>query len=195
MTPDHLDRHGSFEGYLAAKARLLEQQQPDDTAVLNFDDPAVRGLAERTRARVLPFRTLGPLEHGAFWEAGCVVLAEPGGARERFSLSALRLPGVHNRENAVAALAAVVAAGAPGAPRDHRVRQLRRACRTACRRSRALGRRRVGQRLEGDQPRRGAALAALLRDAARVDRRAAATRVSTSASSPKRRRAACAPPS
>ncbi len=113
VTPDHLDRHGSFEGYLAAKARLLEQQQPEDVAVLNFDDPAVRGLAERTRARVVPFRTLGPLEHGAFWEAGCVVLAEPGGARERFSLSALRLAGLHNRENAVAALAAVVAAGAP----------------------------------------------------------------------------------
>jgi UDP-N-acetylmuramoylalanine--D-glutamate ligase len=113
VTPDHLDRHGSFEGYLAAKARLLEQQEPGDTAVLNFDDPAVRGLASRTRARVLPFRTRGPLEHGAFWEAGCVVFAEPDGARERFSLSALRLPGVHNRENAVAALAAVVAAGAP----------------------------------------------------------------------------------
>ena len=113
VTPDHLDRHGSFEGYLAAKARLLAQQRADDTAVLNFDDPAVRGLAEQTRARVLPFRTLGPLEHGAFYEAGCVVLAEPGGARERFSLSALRLPGVHNRENAVAALAAAVAAGAP----------------------------------------------------------------------------------
>ena len=112
VTPDHLDRHGSFEGYLATKARLLVQQRPDDTAVLNFDDPAVRGLAEHTRARVLPFRTQGSLEHGAFYEAGCVVLAEPGGARERLSLSALRLPGVHNRENAVAALAAAVAAGA-----------------------------------------------------------------------------------
>ena len=112
VTPDHLDRHGSFEGYLAAKARLLEQQRSEDTAVLNFDDPAVRGLAEHTRARVLPFRTLGPLEHGAFYEDGCVVLAGPAGARERFSLSALQLPGVHNRENAVAALAAAVAAGA-----------------------------------------------------------------------------------
>ncbi len=113
VTPDHLDRHGSFEGYLAAKARLIEQQRPEDTAVLNFDDPAVRGLAERTRARVLPFRTLAPVEAGAYWEAGCVVLCEPGRERERFSLSALRLPGVHNRENAVAALAAAVAAGAP----------------------------------------------------------------------------------
>jgi len=111
-TPDHLDRHGSFEGYLAAKARLLAQQGPADTAVLNFDDRAVRGLAEHTRARVVPFRTQGRLEHGAFYEAGCAVLAEPGGARERYSLSGLRLPGLHNRENAVAALAAVVAAGA-----------------------------------------------------------------------------------
>jgi UDP-N-acetylmuramoylalanine--D-glutamate ligase len=112
-TPDHLDRHGSFEGYLATKARLIAQQGPEDTAVLNFDDPAVRGLAEHTHARVVPFRTQGKLEHGAFYEAGCIVLAEPGGARERYSLSALRLPGVHNRENAVAALAAATAAGAP----------------------------------------------------------------------------------
>jgi UDP-N-acetylmuramoylalanine--D-glutamate ligase len=112
VTPDHLDRHGSFEGYLAAKAKLLAQQGPEDTAVLNFDDAAVRGLASRTRARVVPFRTQGPLEHGAFYEAGCIVLAEPDGARERYSLSGLRLAGVHNRENAVAALAAAVAAGA-----------------------------------------------------------------------------------
>jgi len=115
VTPDHLDRHGSFEGYLAAKARLLEQQEPSDSAVLNFDDPAVRGLAQRTRARVVPFRTSGPLEHGAWWEAGSVVLAPAGGARERHSLAALKLAGVHNRENAVAALAAVAAAGVPAA--------------------------------------------------------------------------------
>jgi UDP-N-acetylmuramoylalanine--D-glutamate ligase len=113
VTPDHLDRHGSFEGYLAAKAKLLARQEAGDTAVLNFDDPAVRGLAAGTRARVLPFRTQGPLEHGAWFESGCIVLAEPGGARERFSLSGLRLAGLHNRENAVAALAAAVAAGAP----------------------------------------------------------------------------------
>ena len=112
VTPDHLDRHGSFEAYLAAKARLLAQQGPSDTAVLNFDDPAVRGLAELTRARVLPFRTQGSLEHGVFYDAGCAVLAEPGGARERLSLAGLRLPGLHNRENAIAALAAVAAAGA-----------------------------------------------------------------------------------
>ncbi len=112
VTPDHLDRHGSFENYLAAKARLLAQQGPDDTAVLNFDDPAVRGLAEHTRARVVPFRTQGSLEHGAYFDAGCAVLAEPDGTRERYPLSALQLRGVHNRENAIAALAAVAAAGA-----------------------------------------------------------------------------------
>jgi UDP-N-acetylmuramoylalanine--D-glutamate ligase len=113
VTPDHLDRHGSFEGYLAAKARLLAQQEPADTAVLNFDDPAVRGLAEHTRARVLPFRTQGPLAHGAWLEQDAVVLAGPDGGRERHPLAALRLAGVHNRENAVAALAAASAAGAP----------------------------------------------------------------------------------
>ncbi len=46
ITPDHLDRHYTFERYSAAKARLFENQQPGDFAVLNADDPATRGLAE-----------------------------------------------------------------------------------------------------------------------------------------------------
>jgi UDP-N-acetylmuramoylalanine--D-glutamate ligase len=113
VTPDHLDRHGSFEGYLAAKARLLARQGPADTAVLNFDDPAVRGLAGQTRARVTPFRTQGSLEQGVFYQDGHAVFAGPGGARERLPLAGLLLPGLHNRENAIAALAAVAAAGVP----------------------------------------------------------------------------------
>jgi UDP-N-acetylmuramoylalanine--D-glutamate ligase len=112
VTPDHLDRHGSFEGYLAAKARLLAQQEPSDSAVLSHDDPAVRGLASRTRARVVPFSTQGRLEHGAWYEAGDAVFAEPNRERERVSLAGLRLAGLHNRENAVAALAAAREAGA-----------------------------------------------------------------------------------
>jgi UDP-N-acetylmuramoylalanine--D-glutamate ligase len=112
VTPDHLDRHGSFSAYLEAKARLLDRQQPDDAAVLNFDDPALCGLAARARGRVLPFRTAGPLESGAWLEAGECVLRLAGGAPLRIALNALRLEGAHNLENAVAALAAVAAFGA-----------------------------------------------------------------------------------
>jgi UDP-N-acetylmuramoylalanine--D-glutamate ligase len=112
VTPDHLDRHGSFEAYRDCKLRLLAHQQDDDTAVLNFDDPVVRSFADAARGRVVAFRTGGPLEHGAWLDGACVRLrAEDGGIRT-VSLEGLRLPGAHNRENVVAALAAVWAAGA-----------------------------------------------------------------------------------
>ena len=52
VTPDHLDRHGSFESYLAAKARLVRFQDRGDWAVLNGLDPICRGLADQTSARV-----------------------------------------------------------------------------------------------------------------------------------------------
>ena len=112
LSPDHLDRHGSFESYRAAKATILRQQEPEDVAVLNFDDPEVQSLAETATARVLPFRTEGPLEHGAWLDAGCVLLREPGGDVTRVALDGMPLSGGHNRENTVAALATAWAAGA-----------------------------------------------------------------------------------
>jgi UDP-N-acetylmuramoylalanine--D-glutamate ligase len=112
LTPDHLDRHGSFEAYRNAKARILARQEADDVAVLNFDDPAVRDLADSCRARVLAFRTAGALSHGAWLDGSCIVIRNGDGPAVRLPLDGLRLSGLHNRENAVAALAATAAAGA-----------------------------------------------------------------------------------
>jgi UDP-N-acetylmuramoylalanine--D-glutamate ligase len=112
VTPDHLDRHGSIEAYAATKERLLRHQEPSDAAVLCFDDPIVRAMAKRTRARVVPFSTRGPLERGACLDAGAALLLEPGRPPLRVPLSDLRLEGIHNRENALAALAAAWAFGA-----------------------------------------------------------------------------------
>src|SRR5215472_6045336 len=49
ITPDHLDRHRTFQAYVDAKARIFENQQADDLAVLNMDDPTCHTLGERTR--------------------------------------------------------------------------------------------------------------------------------------------------
>jgi UDP-N-acetylmuramoylalanine--D-glutamate ligase len=113
VTPDHLDRHGSLAAYAAAKARMLACQEPSDAAVLSADDPIVAAMAARTRARVVPFSTRGPLARGACLDAaGAAWLREPGSPAQRIPLDAPRLAGVHNRENALAALAAVWAFGA-----------------------------------------------------------------------------------
>ena len=113
ITPDHLDRHGSFDAYREAKARVFSNQQEDDVAVLSFDDDAVRALAARCHGRVVPFRTQGPLESGVWLDAGALLYrSESGAALQRFALDGLRLAGRHNLENVVAAFAAAVACGA-----------------------------------------------------------------------------------
>ena len=110
VTPDHLDRHGSFEAYAAAKARLLANQRASDTAVLNFDDPVAHDLANGCEAAVLGFRREGPLERGAWLDAGAVVLRSGAAPPQRLALAAA--PVSLHRENVMAAICAAAAAGA-----------------------------------------------------------------------------------
>ncbi len=64
VTPDHLDRHHTFEAYAAAKGKLFERLTSADTAVLNFDDPTCRSYAELSAAEVLWFSTRSRVPHG-----------------------------------------------------------------------------------------------------------------------------------
>jgi UDP-N-acetylmuramoylalanine--D-glutamate ligase len=112
ITPDHLDRHGSFAAYASAKAQIVARQEARDVAVLNFDDPRVRALATETKARVIPYRCSGPAPGGAWIDTGAVVLSDASGSETRVSLDGMRLAGIHNLENAVAALTVVTAVGA-----------------------------------------------------------------------------------
>ena len=124
-TPDHLDRHGSFEGYLAAKARLLAQQGPGDTAVLNFDDPAVRGLADHTRARVRALPDAGQTRARRLLR-GRLRRARRAGRRARALLALGAAPAgpAQPRERRRRAGRGDRRRSA-GAPRDRRLRQLR----------------------------------------------------------------------
>ena len=59
VTPDHLDRHHTFEIYASAKGRLFDTQTTGDSAVLNYDDPTCRAFASRARARIVWRRAVG----------------------------------------------------------------------------------------------------------------------------------------
>src|SRR5213593_4164802 len=83
VTPDHLDRHGDFAAYVAAKARIFLNQTPADCAVLNADDAAAAGLAARTRAQVLWFSRRRVLEHGVFVSPDGWVAAQLNGHVEQ----------------------------------------------------------------------------------------------------------------
>lgn len=109
VTPDHLDRHATFERYAAAKARLFAFQQAEDHAVLNYADPVTAGFAAATRARCHWFQTAGPLPAG-FWLDNGILVADGAGW---MPAAEIPLRGTHNIENVLAAGCAAHLAGVP----------------------------------------------------------------------------------
>ena len=108
VTPDHLDRHGTFENYASAKARLFETQDASDYAVLNLEDQVCRSFAARTKAEVCWFSTSQPLPHGVwmrndqiFWNKQLLL-----------HRNNIKLRGLHNVENVMAAALIALLAGA-----------------------------------------------------------------------------------
>jgi UDP-N-acetylmuramoylalanine--D-glutamate ligase len=104
ITPDHLDRHESFEDYARLKRRIFENQRPGDFAVTNADDPASRSFA--TVARRAAFSRRERVPGGAWIEGGSLVSEVAGPRRVVLAEKDLALPGAHNAENALAALVA-----------------------------------------------------------------------------------------
>ncbi|MGH2541365.1 MAG: UDP-N-acetylmuramoyl-L-alanine--D-glutamate ligase, partial [Ardenticatenaceae bacterium] len=114
LRPNHLDRHPSYEAYKAAKATILRYQSADDVAVLNWDDPEVRALADLTEARVRWFSRVELLGEGTYVEEGWVVVRHGGEYERILPVEELALPGQHNLENALAAISVATATGIRG---------------------------------------------------------------------------------
>jgi UDP-N-acetylmuramoylalanine--D-glutamate ligase len=108
VTQDHLDRYHTIEEYAEAKARVFMNQTEDDVLVLNFDDPVVRAMANRTRARVVPFSRVERIDGGVYLDGDAIVYRGERICR----VGEMKITGVHNVENAMAASALALAAGA-----------------------------------------------------------------------------------
>jgi UDP-N-acetylmuramoylalanine--D-glutamate ligase len=125
VTPDHLDRHGTFEAYVDAKARIFENQQASDFAVLNADDPTCVAMASRTKAQLFWFSRQKEVRQGAWVRDGAIIFRDARkdvrpapssgadsifiGPSERQTLmlvSEIPLKGAHNLENVLAAACA-----------------------------------------------------------------------------------------
>jgi len=106
VTPDHLDRHRTFEAYVNAKARIFENQQAEDFAVLNADDFTCVALASRTQAQVFWFSRKKEVKQGAYAQGGKAFFRGPDGQQEIMLTSEIPLKGAHNLENVLAAVCA-----------------------------------------------------------------------------------------
>jgi UDP-N-acetylmuramoylalanine--D-glutamate ligase len=104
ITPDHLDRHKTFENYVNAKARIFENQGPDDFSVLNADDSTTAALSSRTRAQVFRFSRKKEVEQGAFVRNSHICFRDGSREREIMPLAEIPLKGAHNLENTLAGI-------------------------------------------------------------------------------------------
>ncbi|MBI2900619.1 MAG: UDP-N-acetylmuramoyl-L-alanine--D-glutamate ligase, partial [Planctomycetes bacterium] len=112
LTPNHLDRHGTMENYVAAKRQIVAHQRADDWKVLNRDDPLVRDFAKAAPSRNAFFSIREPVERGAQGD-GETILLRMTGSKFAIDVSRRKLPGWFNLQNmSAAAAASFVAAGA-----------------------------------------------------------------------------------
>lgn len=108
VTPDHLDRHYTFERYAAAKGRLFVNQRAGDFAVLNWDDPTTRAYDGVGAGTSVWFSSMHEVERGAYVYGDQVML----GGEPLMLTAEIPLRGAHNVENAMAAAAMARLAGA-----------------------------------------------------------------------------------
>lgn len=112
ITETHLDWHGDFAAYKKAKANILCNQRPGDTAVLNADDEESRSLYDQAKGEVLFFSRRSEVEQGAYLRGEEIRLRLAGADDPLLNIQELGIGYAHNIENAMAASLMAYAAGA-----------------------------------------------------------------------------------
>ena len=111
VTPDHLDRHHTFENYAAAKARIFENQTAADFAVLNADDATCVAMAAKTKAAVYWFSRQHLGERGSFVRRDDIIWRDRDHEQTIMPVAEIGLKGAHNVENVLAGVCAGRLAG------------------------------------------------------------------------------------
>jgi UDP-N-acetylmuramoylalanine--D-glutamate ligase len=115
LAPDHLDRYPDLASYYAAKARIFLNQTAEDCAVLNADDPLTLEWAREIRSRPLLFSRTRTMGDGAYVRNDHLVVRRAGQSEAVCRVEEIRIQGLHNLENSLAAAAAAAAIEAPAA--------------------------------------------------------------------------------
>ncbi len=111
VTSDHLDRHADVNEYSALKARIFENQGPDDYAIINAENPFTDSLVPSLRGRVLKFARLCEVNEGAFVRGDDLIVRLDGRESVVCAKSDIPLRGTHSIENVLAASCAAIAFG------------------------------------------------------------------------------------
>ncbi len=105
ITPDHLNRHYTMENYTAVKMSITKNQDKNQVCVLNYEDAILRKEAEKLKNRVLFFSSRTSLPEGICLNGNNIVYRERGSEVFICSIHEMKLVGIHNIENVMAATA------------------------------------------------------------------------------------------
>lgn len=113
LAPNHLDVHKDYAEYISAKENIFTHQSASDIAVFNADNEVTRSFVGRQRGALRTFSRRETVERGAYLapddagEGQAIWMSNENGCRQVLPLAEIKLPGVHNVENYMAAIAAV----------------------------------------------------------------------------------------
>lgn len=113
ITPDHLNRHHTMENYAAAKEAVCKNQTKAETCVLNYENSYTRDFGDRCPATVVWFSSERRLTDGYYLEGEDIFRAEDGVSERLMNIREMRLKGICNVENVMAAMAVTRAMGVP----------------------------------------------------------------------------------
>ena len=113
ITPDHLDRHKTMENYIEIKKSIAKNQSENDFCVLNFEDEVLREFGKTLKCQVMYFSSAHELENGVYYKDGDIILSENGQKTVVVNVRDVKLVGIHNYENIMAAVAITHSAGVP----------------------------------------------------------------------------------
>ncbi|CDB79976.1 uDP-N-acetylmuramoylalanine--D-glutamate ligase [Coprococcus sp. CAG:131] len=115
LTPDHLNRHYTFENYGNVKFSITKNQTMDDVTVLNYDDEHTRAMGEKAKdhCHVVYFSRLEKPAGGVYVEDGDIILEDGDKKINVLAIKELKLMGAHNVENVLAAVGISYYMGVP----------------------------------------------------------------------------------
>ena len=113
ITPDHLNRHHTMENYIEAKENITMNQSKEDTCILNYDDKVLREYGKTLDCKVVYFSSVNKLSEGLYLDGDNITYKNGCEELTICNIHELKLLGVHNYENVMAAVAAAMAVQVP----------------------------------------------------------------------------------
>ncbi len=101
LSPNHLDRHKTFENYTRAKEMIFRNQKANDYLILNYDDPVVRAMGKKTKSSVIHY-SQEPIPAGIFWRDHQIMIKRGKAETMLFDPAYFQLKGMHNLQNIMA---------------------------------------------------------------------------------------------